>query len=1411
LASKQRPELGPWQRDYNVINRLSLSSLCIVILLGPAFAQNYDVSGQNPSSPPTDQKQKPSAITPSQSEPNLGWGSSIEVARQARAAQDALKRNDCTAAVSFSEQAAKSAPQNPELWFLLGYTDRLCAHYQASVDAYNRGLQLQPNSVRGLAGLAQTFAKMGRDAEAGKLLQRVVDASPKDANSLQLAGELLLNSDPKRALDLLQRADQLQPSAHTDLLIAHAYDRLGQPDEFTRYLNRAKNRAPKDADVLRAVAGQYRDRGQYDLAISTLQAVPSKNSDVQAELAYTFQLAGRQQDAANLYSRLAKASPGNIGLDLSAAQAWINIGLPDKARPFLDQARKVDGNNYRMHSILGAIAETEDRIADASTEYTLALAGLPRQVPEGPLYPIQLRLNLYELAVRQGDQAAAKQQLDSAAAEIAQIDIPEPSRAEMLRLRAAIEAASGNLDAAGTDLKAALALAPSNVGSLVSYGDLQWKLGQKDAARETFAKVLELDKQNRTALSSLGYFARDKGDTKLAEDYFTRAVSAHPKEYGPYLALGDLYTAEGNFHAAEPFYENAFQRMPGNPLIVAGGANAAMEAHQLDLAKRWLDRAQGAMNDSPQLERERERYLTLKGEYAESAKLGAVVLEKLPNDREGVVYLAYDLFYLGRYQEAMALVTKYDPVFANDKDLALIAGYVHAHDGQTREALSDFNRALERDPKMATGYVNRGFVLNDLHEAARAANDFQMALQLQPDYAEAHLGLAFADLQLHRPKPALIQLDATQKLLGKSHSWHLARAEAFRQAQDFSHAEPEYRLALGETPNDLPTQLAYADTLYRMHRFSQSLAALEVAQKLEPTDAAIYALRAQVHAKEGAREEALRDIQLAEQYGNDQVDILMATGDTFLTLGDHDAAMQRFSRALDAPKGDRIAVRLAVAQVFWRQGHFEDARRQIALGFAEARVDGSPVTADDIVEAASIFLAMRDFDLAETYFEKARLAGANPRTVGIGLTNTYLAEGDSHKAEIELASLGSPNDFRDDYDYMMASANLYRQRQDTVHALSAFAQASTIAGQEDRATAQTAQYELAGVEGRQINQEVSFFPEAAFSPQLEDINVYTLDAKILHVTNPALLPPPRHSLQSLAESHYRVHLGGWPVISGFVGESMTSGRLLFPSANVIQDRNTYDTIINGGITPVLHLGSNTVAFNGGLQFTVRRDTISPVYMSQNLFRQFLYVSTNSFFNWVAVNGSAVREAGPFTDQNLRSRDASASLEFTVGRPWGKTSLLAGYSVRDLLFNPLVEEYFSTSTYIGVQHKFGTRLTAALLGEYLRSWRVQDSDYAIAQALLPGARFEFRATPRWNVQGSFLLSRGEGYHPYDNAQSEFLVSYEHHVRGSLKDGMGEVPVAYPVRFSFGVQQQTFYNFGGSAKTTTLLPVVHFTLF
>src|SRR5271170_6260579 len=141
------------QRGDSVKSRLPLTSFCIALFVGSALAQTYDINGQGASSPKKQGSKAAAADTPQESanpsesgsdlsgssEQGFGWGSSIEVSRQVRAAEDALKRNDYAAAVGFAERAAKSAPQNAELWFLLGYTERLDDHFGASVEAYNHG------------------------------------------------------------------------------------------------------------------------------------------------------------------------------------------------------------------------------------------------------------------------------------------------------------------------------------------------------------------------------------------------------------------------------------------------------------------------------------------------------------------------------------------------------------------------------------------------------------------------------------------------------------------------------------------------------------------------------------------------------------------------------------------------------------------------------------------------------------------------------------------------------------------------------------------------------------------------------------------------------------------------------------------------------------------------------------------------------------------------------------------------------------------------------------------------------------------------------------------------------------------------------------------------------------------------
>ena len=1405
-------------------SRHIFSLVVAVSLAGAAAAQTFEIGKQpapSPNAPKSTAKKgkqgkgKSSAAS-QESSGGIGWGSSIEVGRMARAAQLALAHHNYAAAADYAQRAVQAAPQDSKLWFLLGYTSRLTGKYQQSVDAYQKGLRSNPNSPDGLSGLAQTYGKSGNLAEAERLLAQVIRAHPDRVDDMLIAGEFYIQGNQLQpGLALLQRAEARKPTAHAELLMALAYMRLKQPAKAKALLDQAKRRDPRNVEIFRAVANYDREVHDYPAAIATLKSAPRQTPEVLSDLGYTYELSGDLKQAAADYVRAANADPKNIRMQLSAAQSQVRLADIGKANSFLARAEAIDANHYRLHAIRAAIDKQQEKLPEAIREYNFALTHLPQgNVPEGELYPVLLRLNLSELYKDAGDQAAAQQQMALAEKQIAGMHVEGPQRAEFLRVRASIKSGSNDWAGAEADLKEAMQLDPTNVNATLQYASLLWKTGRKDQSRQMYTAILNKDPKNRYALESMGYLARDSGDNKSAEGFFNRLAAAYPDDYVAYLALGDMYTATREFGKADVNYQKAYRRSSKNAVVIANGANAAIEARKFDLAKTWVDRATGALNDDPRIMRERERYLFHTGKYLESARLGYQVLRKLPKDRNASVYLGYDLYNLGRYGDVLALTSTYENVLPKEPNFPLLAGHVHKQSGLLDRAQDDYTRAMERDPKMVEAYVNRGYVENDMQQADQAVQDFHKALELNANNGVAHLGLAFANLQLRHGKTSLNEAEAAEKLLGESGATHLARATAYRQMRSLTHAEREYRAAMKYSPDDAKLHLALADTLYYMHHYNDSLNTLKDVLRLSPEDAAqIYAQMAHATAHLGRRDETMQYVQAAEREDHESSTILLDTGDALLTLGDRDAAMDRFARALDAPDADRVQARLAIAHVFVHEGKWDDARQQIGLAFAEARVgEAAPVTADDLIEAANLFMNIQDFDLARRYYEKARQAGAGDEATAVGLANAYLQQGDDSRAEAELASLGNPADYADSYDYSLALGNVYRRRRDNLHALTAFARANQVAG-ENNDLAERELLQTAGNQGWGIGKGFSLISDAATHGLFDDPTIYQLDAKLIGAFDPTLLPTPRSSIETTFTNIVKYNKSGlFPVVTSFQIRQ-ANGRISLPSEALILERQTHDYSWNGGIAPVLRWGRNTFNFDAGVQYTIRRDGFSresAVAMNQNLFRQYLYINTSSFGNWLAVRASGYRESGPFTERSLNSRDLQGKLEFVLGRPWARTAIVTGYSVRDLQFSPLIREFFTTSTYAGVERRFGEKVKLTALGEYVRSWRVQDFTYALGQAIRPAGQIQILPNNRWSIEGSFAYARGEGFHSYDNVQSGIFISYSKPLHRSLSDGTEQLPVEYPLRISLGVEQQNFFNFAGRGQTI-LRPVVRLTLF
>ena len=115
-----------------------------------------------------------------------------------------------------------------------------------------------------------------------------------------------------------------------------------------------------------------------------------------------------------------------------------------------------------------------------------------------------------------------------------------------------------------------------------------------------------------------------------------------------------------------------------------------------------------------------------------------------------------------------------------------------------------------------------------------------------------------------------------------------------------------------------------------------------------------------------------------------------------------------------------------------------------------------------------------------------------------------------------------------------------------------------------------------------------------------------------------------------------------------------------------------------------------------------------------------------------------------------------------------------------------------------------------MAEDVRAWRVVGSSSGIAQNLRPAGTVDFSPNLNWSLHASGAYSSTRSFHAYDVIQDGFSVSYARHIHRPFKDETGEIDLQYPIRFSAGFQQETFFNFKGS-KNQQLRPYVSITLF
>jgi hypothetical protein len=392
--------------------------------------------------------------------------------------------------------------------------------------------------------------------------------------------------------------------------------------------------------------------------------------------------------------------------------------------------------------------------------------------------------------------------------------------------------------------------------------------------------------------------------------------------------------------------------------------------------------------------------------------------------------------------------------------------------------------------------------------------------------------------------------------------------------------------------------------------------------------------------------------------------------------------------------------------------------------------------------------------------------------------------------------------------------------------MSAFSQAASAAGEDQTAEQQLIQ--VGSNEGYQLAPGASVLTNAIQQPLFEDSTVYELDAKtfgnpppLTTTTNTAELPPTRYTIDTEWTTAYHLHFGPVPTAGGFFQIRNARGLVSVPAIGVVR-RDTNDYNFNFGVNPTLHIGDAILTFNSGVQATVRRDSLSPRDMNQNLGRFFTYVDTSSLFHALSVSGWFIHDFGGFTELPLYESSEAGAFDFRVGSPWGKTALVTGWGMNDQHFTSSSlgnTENYDTSSYVGVTRSLPAHINIEAIAEDLRSWRVvpfvtPSSQLVVhsgtAQALRPAATVNFSPARDWSIQFNGSYENTRSFHDYDMTQNGIVVSYMRPLGRTFNEDTGEVRFKYPIRFSGGIQEQTFPSLT-QGRSQEFRPYVSITLF
>ncbi|CAI06138.1 XrtA/PEP-CTERM system TPR-repeat protein PrsT [Aromatoleum aromaticum] len=426
-----------------------------------------------------------------------------------------LRSGELDKAMAAQRQLEAKQPNNPQTHVLKGGI--LLARKDAAGArlAFEKALELNPDSVAAAANLARMDIGEKRPDDARKRFEKIVATNPKNVEAHLLLADLLARTEAKPAevVSMLKRAAGANPAALAPKLALVRYY-LGSKDPKKALLI-AQEAAAGHADQPQAISMLARAQlaaGDQQQAVSSLNKLSELVSQSPPSLAEVADMQRFAKDRAGAERSLRRALEHKP--DMFEAQQRLASLLAEDKRT--DEALKISATvqKQRPKAAAGPLLEGQIHAASANWEpavqaYRKALELEALAQTAAKLHAAQvlagkapdaaktaadwLRTHPKDVVLRSylAGRALAERRLDEAEKLFHKVDELSPDNAQVLNNLAWIAGQRKDPEALAL-AERALKLAPNNPAILDTLGTLQVERGQRDEGLENLRKAVGL-------------------------------------------------------------------------------------------------------------------------------------------------------------------------------------------------------------------------------------------------------------------------------------------------------------------------------------------------------------------------------------------------------------------------------------------------------------------------------------------------------------------------------------------------------------------------------------------------------------------------------------------------------------------------------------------------------------------------------------------------------------------------------------------------------------------------------------------------------------------------------------------------------------------------------------------------------